>query len=165
MSEPSVTHLTVQYQRSSVTAAVLYHHCLHIHCPHLTFRESKFARFQVSSIALAQVKLVSCWDVSPHRHVSPHTPVMIHASHTCTPSTSRRDCTPTSFFRVMNHLLKGFTFRLSYGTAIELHVYAWIYTLFYTDRGHIVTPIGDISQRDTGNVVKFSDPFLPTPTN
>ena len=53
----------------------------------------------------------------PHRVVSPHTPAMLYANHTS--SSSRRDSTPTSFFRVMNRLSKGFRFRPSYRAAVE----------------------------------------------
>ena len=42
----------------------------------------------------------------PNQYLSPHTPAMLCASHSS--STSRRDCTPTSFLRVMKRRSIGF---------------------------------------------------------
>ena len=88
----------------------------------------------------------------PHQYLSPHTPAMLCASHTS--FNSRRDCTPTSFFRVMKRRSIGFRVKAKLQNRRRSTIHCntrntgCIYTLCYTDGGQI--SMGDKSRRDSG---------------
>ena len=61
---------------------------------------------QSSSHVTCRMNSAVTSDSVPPKIVSPPTPAILRASYVS--AISRRDCTPTSFFRVMNLLSKGF---------------------------------------------------------
>ena len=74
--------------------------------PELEGDTTGLLRATAVTLALERYSVIKLCAGPPKEMGAPHVPAMVCACHIS--STSRRDSTPTSFFRVMNRLSQGF---------------------------------------------------------